>query len=257
MPPREGGEVPDGHPVDPRSALVRLHPFPGFGEVPRFEDLLDHVSFPRGSMLPSAPALKFASPSGVIGWLVRGGVDTLLVGSALRRVECPLPHGFRRRKPLDAWPQRSEGNPPVSLFARAYSSPRLVPPATMASADFPPPSGGGISPGNGTLLRRTAAAFTSRGIPDAFGVLCHLDAPCRPSMRFLSIGSRFSPSLPSPLRLPLASWLQMVVSSFSCSGIPTGDLNPICSVPMLGTHKAVVDNRLPLPSRNEPYGYNP
>jgi hypothetical protein len=30
----------------------------------------------------------------------------------------------------------------------------------------------------------------------------------------------------------------MVVSSFSCSGIPTGDLNPIYNVPMLGTHKA-------------------
>ena len=38
-------------------------------------------------MLPAAPALKPASPSGVIGWLVRGGVDPLLVGSALRRVE--------------------------------------------------------------------------------------------------------------------------------------------------------------------------
>ena len=29
----------------------------------------------------------------------------------------------------------------------------------------------------------------------------------------------------------------MVVSSFSCSGIPTGDFNPIYNVPMLGTHK--------------------
>ena len=46
-------------------------------------------------------------------------------------------------------------------------------------------------PGNCTLLHRTAAEFTSKGIPDAFGVLCHLDAPCRPSIRFLSIGSRF------------------------------------------------------------------
>ncbi|MCB1225400.1 MAG: hypothetical protein KDK99_06280, partial [Verrucomicrobiales bacterium] len=33
------------------------------------------------------------------------------------------------------------------------------------------------SPGNGTLLRCTIAAFTSTGIPAAFGVLCHLDAP--------------------------------------------------------------------------------
>jgi hypothetical protein len=36
---------------------------------------------------------------------------------------------------------------------------------------------------------------------------------------------------------PSPSWLQMVVSSFSCSGVPTGDLNPIYNVPMLGTHK--------------------
>jgi hypothetical protein len=32
----------------------------------------------------------------------------------------------------------------------------------------------------------------------------------------------------------------MVVSSFSCSGISTGDLNPVYNVPMLGTHKPVV-----------------
>jgi hypothetical protein len=31
----------------------------------------------------------------------------------------------------------------------------------------------------------------------------------------------------------------MVVSSFSCSGISTGDFNPIYNVPMLGTHKSV------------------
>ena len=46
-----------------------------------------------------------------------------------------------------------------------------------------------------------------------------------------------SPSLPSPSRSPFPSWLQMVVSSFSCSGISTGDLNPVYNVPMLGTHK--------------------
>ena len=34
----------------------------------------------------------------------------------------------------------------------------------------------------------------------------------------------------------------MVVSSFSCSGISTGDLNPIYNVPMLGTHKPRRDN---------------
>jgi hypothetical protein len=35
----------------------------------------------------------------------------------------------------------------------------------------------------------------------------------------------------------------MVVSSFSCSGISTRDLNPIYNVPMLGTHKTLLDNR--------------
>jgi len=37
-------------------------------------------------MLPSATALKFTSLSGVIGWLVRRGVDPLLIGSVLHRV---------------------------------------------------------------------------------------------------------------------------------------------------------------------------
>ncbi len=34
-------------------------------------------------------------------------------------------------------------------------------------------------------------------------------------------------------------------------GIPTGDMNPIYNVLMLGTQKTVVDNRPPAPSRNE------
>ena len=37
-------------------------------------------------MLPSATALKFTSLWGVVGWLVRCGVDPLLIGSALHRV---------------------------------------------------------------------------------------------------------------------------------------------------------------------------
>ena len=37
-------------------------------------------------MLPSVSALGFASPSGVVGWSVRHGVDPLLIGSALHRV---------------------------------------------------------------------------------------------------------------------------------------------------------------------------
>ena len=47
-----------------------------------------------------------------------------------------------------------------------------------------------------------------------------------------------SPSLPSPGWSPFPSWLQMVVSSFSCSGISTGDLNPVYNVLMLGTHNS-------------------
>ena len=41
------------------------------------------------------------------------------------------------------------------------------------------------------------------------------------------------------------------------SGFPTGDLHPTYIAPMLGTHKALVDNRLPVPSRNDPLDYNP
>jgi len=40
------------------------------------------------------------------------------------------------------------------------------------------------------------------------------------------------------------------------SGFHTGDLNPIWTVPMLGTHNTVVDNRLPAPSRNDPHDCN-
>jgi len=37
-------------------------------------------------MLPFATTLKLASPSGVVGWLVRREVDPLLIGSILHRV---------------------------------------------------------------------------------------------------------------------------------------------------------------------------
>ena len=48
------------------------------------------------------------------------------------------------------------------------------------------------SPGNGTLLRCTTTVFSSTGIPLVFGVLFHLDAPCRPSIQFLFISSQLS-----------------------------------------------------------------
>src|SRR5690606_34648157 len=128
--------------IDPRCTLVRLHALPRLGEVVRFKDFLNLGSFLRGSMLLAVAARGFASPSGVVGWSVCHGVDPLLIGSVLHRLR-----------------------PPVSLFERA-SRPRLVFPITMTSADFSPPCGGEISPGNCTLLHRTAAGFTSTGIPD-------------------------------------------------------------------------------------------
>jgi hypothetical protein len=42
----------------------------------------------------------------------------------------------------------------------------------------------------------------------------------------------------------LASDSSMFIFMF---GIPTGDLNPIYNVPMLGTHKAALGNPLPAP----------
>ena len=152
----------------------------------------------------------------------------------------------------------------VPQFKRAYSSPPVPDRGTTTSADFSPPCGDEICllPGLFHLagyvrcapipqvIARCSTALPPhlppRAYQFAFGVLCHLDAPCRPSMRFLSIGSRFSPSLPSPSRSPFPSWLQMVVSSFSCSGISTGDLNPVYNVPMLGTHKASIRTPDPL-----------
>jgi len=50
-------------------------------------------------MLPSATAPKLASPSGVIGWLVRGGVDPLLIGSVLHRVRPSGNFAVRIRTP--------------------------------------------------------------------------------------------------------------------------------------------------------------
>jgi hypothetical protein len=49
---------------------------------------------------------------------------------------------------------------------------------------------GEVGPGKGTMLPRATTAFTSTGKPDDFAVLCQLVVPYRPSMRFLSIGSR-------------------------------------------------------------------
>ena len=166
-------------------------------------------------MLPIVTALGSTSPAGVVGgWTVRPAVRTLPLGSALRWVR-----------------------PPAILLCSCAL--RLVAPTTMASADFCPDRSRQISPGKNAMLPRATAAFTSPGKPDDFAVLCQLVVPDRPSMRFLFIGSQVSPSLPSPSRLPFPSWLQMVVSSFSCPGFPTGDFHPIYIAPMLGTHTTI------------------
>ena len=141
-------------------------------------------------MLPIVTTLGSTSPSGVVGGLtVRPAVWTFPFGSALRWVRLPA-------------------------ILTCSSALRLVSPTTMASADFWPDRSRQISPGKSTVLPCTTAAFTSTGKPDDFAVLCQLVVPYRPSMRFLSIGSQVSPSLPSPSRSPFPSWLQMVVSHF-------------------------------------------
>ena len=112
MLPREGGEVRDGHPVDPRSASVRPHAFPRSGEVFRFKDFLNLVSLLRGSMLPSVGALKLVSPPGVFDSLVSGGVDPLLIGSALHRVNATARQRTENRE-AKLRSRRYAGNLPV------------------------------------------------------------------------------------------------------------------------------------------------
>jgi len=67
-------------------------------------------------MLPSVTALKFTSHAGVFGWLVRHGVDPLLIGSVLHRVNAageppPSITSFSGGGTWKlAWRERSEGN---------------------------------------------------------------------------------------------------------------------------------------------------
>ena len=69
-------------------------------------------------MLPAVTALGFASPSGVVGWSVRHGVDPLLIGSVLHRLNAgggvppsfPSFSGGGNHKL--AWRERSEGKSP-------------------------------------------------------------------------------------------------------------------------------------------------
>ena len=174
-------------------------------------------------MLPIRQALTSAPPTGGICGRVLPAVGTFLIGSALHRVSLP-----------------------VSLFKRASSSPRLVSPTTMASADFCPDRSRQISPGKNAVLRHTTTPFTSRTETNGFAVLCQLTrsdrrclrlSPLRSgSMGFLFIGSWFSHSLPSGARSPSRPWPLLVLLIFIVSH--TGDLNPFRTAPMLGTHKS-------------------
>jgi hypothetical protein len=170
-------------------------------------------------MLPIEPALVHTSPSGVVGWGVWSAVRTLPFGSALRWVSLPA----------------------ILLCSSAL---RLVSPTTMASADFWPDRSRQISPGKGTMLPCTTTAFTFTGKPDDFAVLCQLVVPYRPSMRFLSIGLQVSPSLPSHGRSPFRSWLQMVVSSFSCLVFLQGTCTPFTSCPCWAHTRCSIQRRV-------------
>jgi hypothetical protein len=143
-------------------------------------------------MLPIEQALTSAPPTGGICGRVRLAVGPSLIGSALHRVNA-MARQRRHTMTTDCIARGTRAIlPAILLCSRAL---RLVSPITMASADFSRAETREISPGNCTLLCCTAAAFTSTGIPDAFGVLCHLDAPCRsrPRAGFLFISSQFSP----------------------------------------------------------------
>lgn len=169
-----GGLTPGSHTTGrtgPYPAVpIRHEPMVRVRTKPKLHPERSHASH-RGwlSVSPSRLALAVTT--------VLHAVRTLPIGSALRRV-----------------------SPPATLLCNLAL--RLVSSTTMASADFchscsslsasDAPAVNGrrerqISPGNDTLLHCTTAAFTFTAIPEVFGVLCHLDAPCRPSMRFLSI----------------------------------------------------------------------
>jgi hypothetical protein len=159
-------------------------------------------------MLPIVTALGSTSPSGVIGGLtVRRAVRTLRCSSALRWVRLPA----------------------IFLCSSAL---RLVSPTTMASAASCPDRSRQVSPGKNVMLPCATTAFASTGKPDDFAVLCQLVVPYRSRMRGILVHcSQVSPSLPSHGRSPFRSWLQMVVSSFSCLVFLQGTCTPFTSRP--------------------------
>lgn len=189
--PKKRGKLLDRHLVEAGGSVVRFDPFPSRIQVFRVEDLLHQGSLLNPLMLPAAKALMRRRPSGPSVCHVLRGVREFLFGSAL--------HGRSRL--------------PVSQFKRASFSPRLARPLLRPLLTSRRLLSGGTSPGKSVLLSCATTAFTSTGKPFDFAVLCQLVALCRPSMRFLSISSQVSPSLPPAGRLPFPPWLQVVVSS--------------------------------------------
>ena len=77
-------------------------------------------TFLRGSMLPAATALKRASPSGIIGWLACRGVDPLLIGSVLHRLNARAAVAA----PPDAKRNRMDGGTESNLRYRCFEGHR-------------------------------------------------------------------------------------------------------------------------------------
>jgi hypothetical protein len=202
---RDSRGIPDQG--SPRScfALEGLH---GCRASPALRAAL-RAGYVRCAPITAAGAPNPVSPTGVIDGLVSGGVDPLLIGSALHRVNATARQRSQSRGALPRSRQMSAilrldvaalhppGCPAGSLspcgrfavwtgiFQPPARSLDYRAAAAMASADFPPPGGGGIC----------LAALALRA---AFGSL----SPLRSD----------SPSLPSPSWLPFPSWPQMVVS---------------------------------------------
>ena len=59
---------------------------------------LPTAGYVRFAPIPAAGALELVSPTGVIDWLVSGGVDPLLIGSALHRVKATARQRSRNRE---------------------------------------------------------------------------------------------------------------------------------------------------------------
>jgi hypothetical protein len=112
-------------------------------------------------MLPDTKALMRRRPSGLSVCHVLRPVRRFLFGSVLR----------------------GRSRLPVSMFRRAYFSPRLVRTLLRPLLTSRRLLSGGISPGKSALLPCTTSAFTSTGKPIDFAVLCQLVALYRPSMR--------------------------------------------------------------------------